>query len=211
MADQRDVALAQLADQPQQLLYNYTRDFPYLWEEIVLPIDYDVDRDRVEQILLTAAHGRAVVDDPDARRALAYMRSRYALSDASLEPAVFWRITDNWLEMSLRFLVGSRGVREVKDAISRQILDELDAAGIAPASATYNIVGLPPLRLDRPEGDARLAEQPIGLAQLADHLLRRVPASLHRDRSFLAHDRGRVELSQGSDRTQGVRPLCEST
>jgi len=33
-----------------------------------------------------------------------------------------------------------------------------------------------------------------------------VPASLHRDRSFLAHDRGQVELSQASDRTQGVTP-----
>ncbi len=81
------------------------------------------------------------------------MRSRYALSDASLEPAVFWRITDNWLEMSLRFLVTARGVREVKDAISREILGRLDAADIGLVSATYSIVGLPPLRLDRPPGD----------------------------------------------------------
>jgi len=36
------------------------------------------------------------------------MRSRYALTDASLEPAVFWRLTDNWLELSLRFLVPDR-------------------------------------------------------------------------------------------------------
>jgi len=70
------------------------------------------------------------------------MQSRYALADASLEPEVYWRLTDNWLEMSLRFLVGSRGVREVKDRISRQVLGELGAAGIGLASATYNIVGL---------------------------------------------------------------------
>lgn len=64
----------------------------------------------------------------------------------------FWRITDNWLEMSVRFLVAARGVREVKDAINREILGQLDAADIGLASATYNIVGLPPLRLDRPPG-----------------------------------------------------------
>lgn len=129
-------------------VYNYTRDFPYIWEEIVVPVEYDVDRERVEGILLAAARAHAVVDDPDARAALERMRARYALSDASLDPTVFWRITDNWLELSLRFLVGPRGVREVKDAISRQLLGELDAAGIGLASATYNIARLPPLRLD---------------------------------------------------------------
>ena len=128
-------------------VYNYTRDFPYIWEEIAIPVDYHADRERVESILLAAAHAHAVVDDPAARRALALLQSRYALADAALEPAVFWRLTDNWLELSLRFLVTSRGVREVKDRIGRQVLAELDAAGIEIASATYTIVGPPPLRL----------------------------------------------------------------
>jgi small-conductance mechanosensitive channel len=132
-------------------VYNYTRAFPYLWEEIVLPVDYTVDRAEVERILLAAADAHAVVDDQAARSALAFMRSRYAMADASLDPAVYWRLTDNWLEMSLRFLVRARGVRDVKDRISRQILDELDAAGIGLASATYNIVGLPEVRIARPQ------------------------------------------------------------
>jgi len=128
-------------------VYNYTLDFPYLWEEMALPIEYDADRDRVERILLSAAREHAVVDDPAAERALAHMRSRYAMSDASLEPAVFWRLTDNWLELSLRFLVPARGVREIKDRISRDILAGLDAAGIGLASATYDIVGLPSIEV----------------------------------------------------------------
>ena len=131
-------------------VYNYSRDFPYIWEEIVLPVTYDADRDRVEQILLAAARTHAVVDDPAAHRALATMRSRYAMADASLAPAVYWRITDNWLELSLRFLVADRGVREVKDRISRDVLTELAAAGIGIASATYDIVALPPVRLAPP-------------------------------------------------------------
>ncbi len=130
----------------EEPVYNYTRDFPYLWEEIALPVSYDADRDRAEAVLLAAARAHAVVDDPDAERALARMRARYAMADADLEPAVYWRITDNWLELSLRFLVHHRGVREVKDAVSRQVLAGLDAAGIGIASATYDVVGLPPVR-----------------------------------------------------------------
>ena len=36
-------------------VYNYTRDFPYLWEEITIPITYTDKRDRAEQILLECA------------------------------------------------------------------------------------------------------------------------------------------------------------
>lgn len=128
-------------------VYNYTRDFPYIWEEIVLPVDYDTDRDQVEEILLAAAREHAVVDDEDARKALERMRRRYAMSDASLDPVVYLRLTDNWLELSLRFLVPARGVREVKDRISRQVLAGLDAAGIGLASATYDIVSFPPVEI----------------------------------------------------------------
>jgi small-conductance mechanosensitive channel len=39
-------------DQP---VYNYTRDFPYIWEEMSLPITYTADRRRAEKILLEAA------------------------------------------------------------------------------------------------------------------------------------------------------------
>lgn len=125
-------------------VYNYTRDFPYLWEEIALPIGFDADRTTAEHILLDAARRHAVIEDAGAERALAHMQSRYAMADAALEPAVYWRITDSWLELSLRFLVHSRGVREVKDAISRDVLTALDAAGIGIASTTYGVVVLPP-------------------------------------------------------------------
>ena len=104
-------------------VYNYTRDFPYLWEEIALPISYRADRAEAEAVLLAAARAHAVVDDPRAEAALvSRCGRRYALSDAGLEPAVYWRITDNWLELSLRFLVEHRGVRDVKDAMTRDIL-----------------------------------------------------------------------------------------
>ena len=124
----------------------------------MIPISYGDDRARVEQILLDAAHAHAVVDDEDARRALAQVRSRYALADASLDPSVFWRLTDNWIELSLRFLVRPRGVREIKDRISRDVLGALDEAGIGIASATYGIVKVPPLELLDPRSRDRTRE-----------------------------------------------------
>lgn len=65
----------------------------------------------------------------------------------ALEPAVYWRITDNWLELNLRFLVPERGILPIKDAMFREILAKLDEAHIGIASGTYEIVGVPPIRI----------------------------------------------------------------
>ncbi len=129
-------------------VYNYTRDFPYLWEEIALPIAYTADRDRVERILLAAAERHTDGLRDHGREALAAMQRRYFVQTTSTEPKVYYRLTDNWLELTVRFLSEARGVRDVKDAMGREILRELDAAGIGIASATVEIVGLPPLRVE---------------------------------------------------------------
>lgn len=114
---------------------------------MVLPIAYTDDRQLVEQILLRAARDHAVVDDQRANDAFESMPRRYALAPTSLNPSVYWRITDNWVELSLRFLVPHRGVRTIKDLMTRDILAGLDEAGIGIASATNAIVGIPDLKI----------------------------------------------------------------
>lgn len=60
---------------------------------------------------------------------------------------MFYRITDNWLELGLRFLSPAHGARALKDAMSRDVLQAFEAAEIGIASATYDIVGFPPVRI----------------------------------------------------------------
>lgn len=133
-----------------EAVYNYTRDFPYLWEELTLPIAYRDDRERAEQILLEAAQRHTVAAEQMPVEALEAMKRKYFVRDLDFEPQVYWRITDNWLELSVRFLVGVYGVRGLKDAMSREILTALDEAGIGIASATYEITGVPPLKVVSP-------------------------------------------------------------
>lgn len=139
------VSNSTIFDQP---VFNYTRDFPYLWEELHLPIPYDVDRDRAEAILLEAAHRYSVDVDTVRSEALDTMRRRYFMPSTDLDPAVFYQLTDNWLLLTVRFAVPSRGIRKIKSDMSRDILTALDEAGIGIASATYDIVGLPPVRIE---------------------------------------------------------------
>jgi small-conductance mechanosensitive channel len=138
------VSNALLFEQP---VYNYSRDFPYLWEELVLPISYSADRARAEAVMLEAAQRHTESLSQLAAPALAELQRRYAVSAAELQPRVYFRATDNWLELSLRFVAQERGVRALKDAMTRDILRGLEAAGIGVASATFEVVGLPEVRL----------------------------------------------------------------
>jgi small-conductance mechanosensitive channel len=58
---------------------------------------------------------------------------------------VFLNLTDNWVELHLRVLTPIRGIREVKDEIQRNVLSRFEEAGIAIASATFEITALPPV------------------------------------------------------------------
>ena len=132
-------------------VYNYTREFPYLWEELRLPVPYTSDRATAERVLLEAARRHTVQLSEVSAEALQELRRRYFLDSTDLEPRVYWRLTDNWLELSVRFVTRERGVRHVKDAISREVLAGLEAAGIPIASATFQVTGLPTVRVS---GDA---------------------------------------------------------
>ena len=138
------VSNGQLFEEP---VFNYTRDFPYLLEEIMIPVSYRDDRAKVEQIVLDVARRHTVRVSEVGHEALQAMRKRYFVKDAEFEPKVYWRITDNWVELTVRFAVSEHGVREIKDRMSREILAGLDAAKIGIASGTYEIVGLPPIRV----------------------------------------------------------------
>ncbi len=136
-------------------VYNYTRDFPYLWEELAVPIPFQADRGRAEQVLLESVQRHTGGIEALTRAALEVMQGRYFVQPAELEPRVYYRLTDNWLELSLRFVVEERGVRAVKDRISRDILTGFEAAGITIASATVAVVELPPLRWQNGRGKSR--------------------------------------------------------
>ena len=128
-------------------VYNYTRDFPYIWEEIRLPIRYDSDRNCAEQIIREAARRHTLPLSELGVAALQELERRYTVKHEEMEPRVYFRLTDNWIEMSVRFLTEEHGIRRIKDAISREILDNFDRSNIGIASGTYQVVGMPELRV----------------------------------------------------------------
>ena len=129
-------------------VYNYSRVLPFIWEEIKVPVPHRADYGRAEKILLEAArrHTKPFIGSDEE---LEEVRRRYGVTRLDDVPHVYMRITDNWLELTVRFLVPDHGVRAVKDAITREIVANLAAAGIEVASTTIAVVEAPPIRIDQ--------------------------------------------------------------
>ncbi|MFL6776548.1 MAG: mechanosensitive ion channel family protein [Sphingomicrobium sp.] len=129
-------------------VYNYTRDFPYIWDEISLPVRYADDADKAEEILVEAARRHALTNEKIGANEVERLRAEFGIKVGDADPRVYWRMTDNWLELSVRFLVPDHGAHKIKDAMSRDVLAGLNEAGIGIASGTYAIVEMPTLKVD---------------------------------------------------------------
>jgi small-conductance mechanosensitive channel len=145
------VSNAPVFDEP---VLKYSREFPFAWEEMMIPIAYRDDWAAVERLLLGVAARHTMMVTDRAEPALKVLEDRYAITRAYMDPTVFLRMTDNWVELSLRFLAEDHGVRRLKDRMTRDVLAGMTAAGIGVASGTYEIVGLPPVRVELPPGPA---------------------------------------------------------
>lgn len=124
-------------------VFNYSAAFEHIWEELTVPVALDADWRAAEEIMLDEA--RAASASQEAREAIDAFSRRYPVPRADLEPRVFVRATDNWMELSARFIVPVRTARSVKDELTRRVHERFEAAGIAVASETVAVT------LHRPE------------------------------------------------------------
>ncbi len=132
----------------EEPVYNYSRDFEYIWEEITVPLTYTTDWEKGRDILLGEVQEATRAFREASARSLEGMARRYLVRQSEIEPQAFVRLTDNWIELSARFVIPVRSARRAKSDISERVLRRYSREGVTVASATSEIVGLPPLRIE---------------------------------------------------------------
>lgn len=128
-------------------VFNYSGDFPFVWDEIKLPIKYGTDHREARAILERV--GREVTGEFTAEAAAAWSAvvKKYMIENAKVEPVVTVVANDNWIELCLRYTVDYKQRRSTKDRLFTRILDEVDASEgrVGLASATFHLVEAPVL------------------------------------------------------------------
>ncbi len=130
-------------------VFNYSADFPFLWDEIKIPVmfgsDYERARALFDQVLREVAGG--LTEDSQAKWKA--MVSKFMVEDARTRPWVTMAFNDNWVEFTLRYVVDYKQRRGTKDALFTRLLREIEATdgAIKLASATFQVVGVPPIKV----------------------------------------------------------------
>ncbi|MBI9050888.1 MAG: mechanosensitive ion channel [Anaerolineaceae bacterium] len=128
-------------------VYNYSADFPFVWDEISLPIKYGSDHNLARKLILSAADNTVGEYVATAQKHWKEMRLKYSVENAIVEPTVFLIATDNWMEFTLRYVVEFSKRRGTKDLLYTRILDDINQTDgkVSMASATFQLVQAPPL------------------------------------------------------------------
>jgi small-conductance mechanosensitive channel len=125
-------------------VYNYTHEFAYIWDEISIPVAYHQDFAKAERIILEAANGQAQTAKRMGKEEVERVEKRFGVDAGDIEPKVFWRITEDWMELTVRFLGPDHGIRHLKDQMTRDIISGFEKANIAIAATRQEGVELEP-------------------------------------------------------------------
>ena len=126
-------------------VFNYSSDFPFLWDEITVPVKYGSDYKLAREIMQKIADTELGNIVPDAKKTWHEMVNKYRIEDARIEPMVTLIANDNWLEFTVRYVTDYKRRRSSKDILFTRILEEFDATGgrVSMASATFHLVDAP--------------------------------------------------------------------
>jgi small-conductance mechanosensitive channel len=133
-------------------VFNYSADFPFLWDEIMVPIKYGSDYHLARELILKVAEEVVGNYAHEAATAWQHVVRKYLIEDASVKPVVLMTANQNWIEFTLRYVVDYKLRRTIKDQLFTRILEEVDRTGdrVGIAAATLNIEKLAPLEIRLP-------------------------------------------------------------
>lgn len=106
-------------------VFNYTRNFAYIWDEIKLPITYNSNVQEATELLKSvgARYSREFMEN--ARAEIEQMQRVFMVQQFEVKPSVFLKVTDNWVELTLRYLVDPRKRRAASTFIFAEVFRQI--------------------------------------------------------------------------------------
>lgn len=109
-------------------VYNYTRGFPFIWNEITITVTFESNWLKARGLLLETAQHEAEKIQAEVHTQIRAMQSNFAIYYTRLTPIVYTTIAPNGVCLTLRHLVPVRRRRQMEHEVSELVLKDLIAA-----------------------------------------------------------------------------------
>jgi small-conductance mechanosensitive channel len=131
-------------------VYNYSQDFPFVWDEFNLPIRYGSDMELAKSIVISVAQEILSEYVKDSFSQWKEVVEKYYIEDSQVDPTLAITMTDNWMQFNLRYIVDYKKRRNTKHILNEEIGKRIQATNgkVILASATFEIVKIPTLNFN---------------------------------------------------------------
>lgn len=139
----------------KQPLFNYNKGFPFLWDEVSVPVKYGSNIEQARAVMEKVADEILGDFSKQAKASWKEMTKVYLIEDARIEPFVSMVADENWITFTLRYVTNYTQRRSTKDKLYSEILKrfELDEV-LNIASTAIEITQLPNIIVEnRSQGD----------------------------------------------------------
>lgn len=121
-------------------IFNYTRNFSYIWDEINLPVTYASNVRAARQILIGAGTEYTKEFLEGAQHEIEEMQRYFVVSNMEVKPQVYMKVTSNWVGLTLRYLVQPKRRRMAASFIFDRVFEMLQGRNdITIASSTSDV------------------------------------------------------------------------
>jgi small-conductance mechanosensitive channel len=119
---------------------NYTLHLSRIWDEVNLPITYDSNMEAAIRILNEVGTEYTRQFLKEAEREVETMRRQFLLPNLELEPEVYLKVTDNWLQLTMRYIVDPKQRRSASTFIYKEVFKRISQSkDIRIASETMDL------------------------------------------------------------------------
>lgn len=131
-------------------IYNYSQDFPFIWDEFNLPIRYGSDIELAKSIIIKIASETLSEFTSNSKTQWKDVVNKYYIEDAIVDPTLAITITDNWIQFNLRYIVDYKKRRSIKHLLNDEIRKKIENTNgkVILASSTLEIIKIPELNID---------------------------------------------------------------
>jgi small-conductance mechanosensitive channel len=126
-------------------VHNYSGDFPFLWDEIQIPIKTHGDFEYAQDTFLSILNDVQGEFGQSAKEYWHKMTEQYMVEDAKVDPFVLMKFDENWITFTLRYVVDYKRRGATKDAIYKRVLTAINNSEgkLEVASAAFEITAFP--------------------------------------------------------------------
>jgi len=110
----------------KEAVYNYTRGFEFIWNEISFLITFESDWKKAEDILTKVINKYSIEVTDRVRKHIEKMAQRYWVHYEILTPIVYTTIKDSGVQLRVRYLTEVKKRRMTEVQISRDVLKAFD-------------------------------------------------------------------------------------